>query len=470
MKLIKLFRENLSFLFILLIASFLGIDRIQELMTFIGDQAWFYTSARDMILNGEVPLVGIPSSRPWLHQGPLWTYVLAFALWLGNFHPASGAYLTALIGVLSIVLIYAICSEFFDKRFAFLVSLIYATSPLVIFYMRMPYHTSPIPFFVIFLFYALLKWIRGKPQYFPLVIFSMSMLYNFHLGTVVFWPVIIFFLFYGLSKKAEFFQALMSAKVFIASFLALILPMTPILIYDFTHGFPQTLRYGAWFGYKLLQLLGIIERNASDTNSYLDTFKFFFSKYETLTIMTGLVISILIFFLSLLISLNEFKKNKITAPFNIIFLLTSIGIISFFVSNVLSEAYLLMLFPGLIFMFAFSFYKMLGKISVYFAITIAFFNTYTLTTTNYLMRDRLTLEKRIEASEKILELAGGTDYNLIYKGPGEEFESSIMSYTYLTWWLGNKPSDEQENLVIIVKEGNDVITLYKEVKVKQKSS
>src|SRR5205085_6417561 len=53
----------------------------------------FYLSARDMLTQGTVPLVGIPSSRPWLHQGPWWTYILAISLWMGNFHPLAGVYL-----------------------------------------------------------------------------------------------------------------------------------------------------------------------------------------------------------------------------------------------------------------------------------------------------------------------------------------------------------------------------------------
>ena len=75
-------------------------------MNFIGDQGWFYISARDILLTGKIPLVGITSSHIWLHQGPYWTYMLAIMLFLFHFNPVSGAYLTAVIGLLTVFLIY----------------------------------------------------------------------------------------------------------------------------------------------------------------------------------------------------------------------------------------------------------------------------------------------------------------------------------------------------------------------------
>lgn len=62
---------------ILIIGAFLRFDRLPQLVAFIGDQGWFYLSARDVLLSGNIPLVGITSSHTWLHQGPRWTYLLA---------------------------------------------------------------------------------------------------------------------------------------------------------------------------------------------------------------------------------------------------------------------------------------------------------------------------------------------------------------------------------------------------------
>src|SRR5689334_18999628 len=57
-----------TFLLIVILALgfFLRVSNIFNTMPFLGDQAVFYLSARDMLLSGTVPLVGIESSHPWL--------------------------------------------------------------------------------------------------------------------------------------------------------------------------------------------------------------------------------------------------------------------------------------------------------------------------------------------------------------------------------------------------------------------
>ena len=75
-------------------------------MVGISDIGWFYISARDLIINHEIPLVGIESSRPWLHQGAIWTYILAIILWISNFNPVAPAYITALIDIATLLIVF----------------------------------------------------------------------------------------------------------------------------------------------------------------------------------------------------------------------------------------------------------------------------------------------------------------------------------------------------------------------------
>jgi len=83
-------KNSLLFLLIFILAAFLLLYKLETYMPFIPDQAWFYLSARDIFVKGQIPLLGITSSHTWLHQGALWTYMLAGALWIGRFNPFSG--------------------------------------------------------------------------------------------------------------------------------------------------------------------------------------------------------------------------------------------------------------------------------------------------------------------------------------------------------------------------------------------
>ncbi len=451
------FGKIISLFIIVIAGAFLRFDRLGELMPFIGDQGWFYLSARDMILTGNIPLVGITSSHTWLHQGPLWTYMLASTLWISNFNPVSGAILAATIGVASIFLIYKLGEEFFSRNFGLIAALIYATSPLVVVHERLAYHTSPISFLVLVLIYSLLKVVKGKEIFAPLIALSLSLLYNFELATVVFIPFIFSFLVYGVYKKAKWIKYLKSQKIILFSSLALVIPMIPVLIYDFGHGLPQTLKFGAWFIYKGLQLIGIIEKPAVEPFSTV--VGFFVNKVSLLIFSPSVLLSIIILTFALIFSTIYILKKK--DPFSqvvLIFILTTVGIIGFFGAGARSEAYLPMLFPGIILLTTFSTYslfenKLFGAIIV---ILISISNAIFIVQNNYLMDISPgygpSFEKRIEVVDKILKQANTSKYNLEGKGIGSQFESFTMNYEYLLWWKGSPSSHELQNLGFVIEE------------------
>ena len=117
-------------------------------MTFIGDQGKDYLTARDMVLTNQPALVGIASSVPWLYQGPFFIWLLALVFKLTGFNPIHPAILTAVLGVLTVYLVY----KFSHSRLA---ALIMAASPLAVVHSRLAYHISPIPLFSILYLFAL---------------------------------------------------------------------------------------------------------------------------------------------------------------------------------------------------------------------------------------------------------------------------------------------------------------------------
>ena len=449
--------SNLIFVIIVLIGVFLRFDRIDTLMMFMGDQGWFYISARDMVLNGNIPLVGITSSHTWLHQGPLWTYMLAGALFVSNFNPVSGAILTSAIGVGTVFLIYKIGNDFFSKELGLLAALLYAASPLVIIHARMSYHTSPIPFLAGLLIYSFIKTVKGNANWFPISLLSIALLYNFELATVVFIPVVLFFLAYGFYNKNKWVVFLKTPKIIFLSLIALIVPMLPILVYDFSHGFPQTLKFGAWFFYKGFQMIGFFEKSSSE--SVFSAVEFFVNKISLLIFAPSVLISTIILATATTFSAIYIRTRKnIFLPVSIIFGLTVLGLVGFFAAGVRSEAYLPMLFPGIILLMAFAIRSIFkkNKYAVLIIIVISFTNAVFIVKNNYFM-DRPagygpSLERRIEAVESIVEQADGQKYNIEGRGKGSEFESFKMNYEYLSWRLGNPPSREKQELVFIIEE------------------
>src|SRR3989344_7673418 len=244
-------KNHILIFLILLLGAFLRLYKLKEYMTFIGDQGWFYLSARDMILTGKIPLVGITASHTWLHQGPYWTYIVAFLFWIFNFNPLAPAYFTAFLGALTIWLIYKVSKELFSEKIGLISAVIYATSPLVIQSDRFAYHTSPISFFTLIFIFFVYKWLKGNPVFFALSIVSLGVLYNFELATVSLFGVLFILLFYGIIGRKSWALKIFECKVFLISIFGFIAPMAPVIIYDFKNGFPQTLVFGGWIFYKI---------------------------------------------------------------------------------------------------------------------------------------------------------------------------------------------------------------------------
>lgn len=461
-------RSELLLGFILVLSVYLGSFKIGELMTFIGDQGWFYLSAKDMLTNSNIPLVGIASSHPWLHQGPLWTYLLSPFLWLFNFDPVSGAYLTIILGALSVVGIYIVGLTLFSKQVGLIASLLYTTSPLAVYYMRFPYHTSPIPLFVILLIFSLYKIVQNKPGFLPLAIFLLAILYNFEIAAVILWVAVIGVLGYKLLKNEISFKEIINKKLLMLCAIALTIPLLPMILYDVRNGFPQTLRFIAWVFYRAVSFFGYNQQHEFSMDKIIVIFNFLFDNFRKLVFAQSSLISLIILICTITwLAYFIFQKKEKTHSHSLVFLLFFTPLLLIILNQVPSDAYLPILFPTtvLIFSLFLNFFMRIKrmKIAIFIFVIIIVYSNISYMFKNDFALDRssrmFALDKRLEASYEILRIAGNKEYNLKGKGPGSEHESFTKNYEYLTWRLGHAPSQKNELIKIYVSESSNGIKI-----------
>lgn len=451
---LRINKISLLILLTLLISLFLRTVNLSISMPFIGDQGWFYISARDLLINGDIPLVGITSSHTWLHQGPLWTYFLAVALFIGKFNPLSGGIITAIFGVISTYVIYRFGKEIFSQETGIVAALLYSVSPLVIFFERMPFDPSVIPFFTICYFYCIYKWINGKIKYFPFILFLIAILYNLELATFsLVIPFILLFLL-GLIKKERFVYQALDKNVLVKSVILFLIPMIPVLVYDISNGFKQTLVFLIWVIYKPFSF--IFKTNvANPSTDFLDILNFLFINFQKLIFNVNFEVSAIIFLLSLLVLTYKMKKDgkSLFNSYFLLFIFLFISILGIIINKTPSDAYLPILFPFVIL-----------TVSIFFAffLRIKFLRKIILTVllviliTNFIFSYKNTFKpdykNRLKVVDKIIVLSKGQEYNLIGEGNGSQFESFTMNYEYLLWWKGTPPSIKEKNLKIYVSE------------------
>lgn len=458
---LSLRKSHLILFLILIISIFLLTFKLPKLMSFFGDIGWYYLAARDMILTGKIPLVGISSSHVWLHQGAYWTYLLAGFLKLGDFHPVAGGILAILFGLATILVVYFLGKRLFSSSVGLMAAAFYATSPLAIVHARMPYHTTPIPFFSILYFLCLFKWVQGSIRFFPLSILVLAILYNFEIATLVLaFPLFCFFLF-GAFKKKDYVTKLLTFKMIGLSSLAFALPMLPMLLYDLSHGFPQTIKVILWFGYRLLVLFGHPLLHPEIQGASLNEFFSLSLTWLSRLVFAQDAIIAFVLFIGSVISFSmslykEYKKKKVKNGSLLLALWLLCGLGGFLVNRVPSEAYLPMIFAPITLLLALFFIVLFQKmryVALFLFIFVLVSNVLSLLRENYYL-DRengygASLQKREEVVNKIIKEVGKRKYQLDGKGQGSQFESFTMNYEYLLWWKGHPPVKSAKTIVTI---------------------
>jgi len=382
--LLILLKQNLVLILIILLATWLRFYRLPELMTFIGDQGKDYLTARDMVLTNQPALVGIASSVPWLHQGPFFIWMLALVFKLTGFNPIHPAILTAVLGVLTVYLVY----KFSHSRLA---ALIIAASPLAVVHSRLAYHISPIPLFSILYLLAL----QSQSVFWSFLL--AGILLQFELTTL---PLLVFAVIYFWQRRKKLFPI---ALVFF-------IPFIPKLIFDFTHGFKQTFGLAAWAGYRLLNF-----------HQYGNALPAIFEYWQKFVSWDQPIIAA---FLGILALLSIFKHR-------LLFYFLLINLVGFFFHGAPSEAYFPVLFPAWAIMIS----LIKPKIIKVFIILVCFYNIYFLYSHNFITYGP-TLKERIALVQLIKSQTKQQPFRLLQPG--------FDNYRYLLWWLDSPASDKAQ--------------------------
>ncbi len=414
----RLSLEVLGLSLILLLATWLRFYRLPELMTFISDQGRDYLAAKDMLLTGQPALVGIPSSVPWLHQGPVFIWLIALALKLGRFHPIAPAVLTAVFGVLTVYLAFVLAKKWFNHSTGLIAALIAAASPLMVVHSRLAYHTSPIPLFTLLYLLALTSQSVGWS------FFLAGLLLQFELTTL---PLALLAALYLFKKKQKLFPLS----------LVFIIPFIPKLIFDLTHGFKQTLGLIAWAGYRFVSFFGFSGRHTVSPESLIQVSQTIFNYWQKFVCWDQPIIAA---GLGLLALIGVFKnKNRLLAYFLLI------NLAGFYLHGAPSEAYFPVLFPVWALLLAWLVNRLKQPALILGLLILVAYNLAYLIRNDFIpygptLSQRLTLARLIKI-----------------QSPSEPFKlegKNLDNYRYLLWWLGEPESPEAKSAYMIYEGGD----------------
>ena len=224
-------KESLVVLFIVLLAAFLRLYRLESLTTFLGEQGRDLLIARE-ILKGKLTLLGPPTSISAVHFGPFYHYFNAFFLLLFGLDPLGPAIGFVLLSLVSVYLIYSLASAFGHKRAGFFAAFLFAVSPRMVEYGKHVFNSNFMHNFSIVAVWFLVNFFKTRKRHYLLflsgIFAGLALQANFlSIG------LLIGLFFYLVWEKLSFKKQLW---FYLGSFLAIL----PYLIFELRHQFYNT--------------------------------------------------------------------------------------------------------------------------------------------------------------------------------------------------------------------------------------
>lgn len=439
---------NLFALFIFSASLFINTYRQNQLMLLIGDGARDFLAARDMILTHTIPLVGIPSSVTWLHQGPISVYGIGLSFFVSNFNPVAPGIFFGLLGAFTTVLLFKLVNDYFGEKTAMISTALFATSPMVVVNARMPYHTSLIPLFTVIFFLILLKALHNQ-KYIPALFLAFGLLLQVELSNIVVLAITgcLFFVY----------KVRISKKIGILSTIALFVGVLPFILYEFANG-PAYIKFPLWIANRVRLFFGLTLNHQSTTSSLPNAFTTIYQQISGMILPHIHIIGLFIFLVALLYlfigSGHIFKKK---ASFTV-FLWVVIPLSAFLLHASPGTAYFGLLYPAVLIIVGLLFETLIrsSKFFIWVLGVIIFLNISLLFTSDFFVSNKngahpmpptfynfgSSWSLSDDVSKAIVIDAGGRSFSLTGKAGLAMYKTSIDPFVYLAWYHGGNISEK----------------------------
>ena len=222
----------------LVVGGVFRIYKIDQYMTFLGDEGRDVIIVRRIFTEGHPPLIGPGTSVGSMYLGPLYYYLMAIPLLLAGFSPVGPSVMVAVLSLATVVFIWWIGRSWFGKTAGLIASGLYAVSPTVITFSRSSWNPNIMPFFALLSVYSVWK-VWRKNEFGWLIVLGISfafVLQSHYLGLLLAPTIFLFWILTirNLKDKRAFIR-----KSLLGLFIFLLL-MSPLLIFDLRHNFMNT--------------------------------------------------------------------------------------------------------------------------------------------------------------------------------------------------------------------------------------
>ena len=218
---------------VILVAVFFRFWHIRDYVVFLGDEGRDMIIMRDIFINKPLPFLGPSASVGGFYLGPIYYWMAAPFLLFWRFDPAGPAYFVAIIGTLTVILLYKFLKETAGFAPAILATLLYATAPLIVRYSRSSWNPNPLPFFSLLMIYLIYKGIKGKKNLFFIGAGAcLGIAIQLHYLAVILFAIAGLIILVNANYKRWY-------KIAAFSIIGFLITFSPFLVFEVRHNFPN---------------------------------------------------------------------------------------------------------------------------------------------------------------------------------------------------------------------------------------
>ncbi|MCL4366170.1 glycosyltransferase family 39 protein, partial [Patescibacteria group bacterium] len=224
---------------ILLLAAFLRFYRLEDYMTFLGDEGRDAIVIKNMFTAYHFPLIGPPTSVGNIYLGPLYYYMMAIPMGIFYLNPAAAAGMNALLGVVTVALIYYLGKLWFNRQAGLIAAYLYAISPVTITYSRSSWNPNPAPLFALISIFSLYKLHKtGNFLWLSLTGFFIAAALQMHYLAAILIPVVVCCRIYEIVvRKLNKLKVKSLTGGTVLGIFSFIFVMSPLIWFDLRHNY-----------------------------------------------------------------------------------------------------------------------------------------------------------------------------------------------------------------------------------------
>lgn len=231
--------EFICLLLILAIAAFFRLYRINEYMRFLGDEGRDALAVLRIVREADFPLIGPGTSVGNMYMGPLYYYMMLIPMAITGLNPIAAAVMVALIGIVTVGLLYYVGRLWFGPIAGLVAAALYAVSYLPITFGQSSWNPYPMPFFALLLIFSLYKVIQARQSRWLLLAGgSLAFALQMHPLGLILLPVVGLFWLVGiLWFRKNNIPAGKYLKDTCFGLIVFALLMSPLVVFDLKHDF-----------------------------------------------------------------------------------------------------------------------------------------------------------------------------------------------------------------------------------------